>query len=27
MAGAITFDGVQHIFQGCPDGPGSDSWN
>ena len=27
MAGAITFGGVQHIFQGCPDGPGSDSWN
>jgi hypothetical protein len=27
MAGAITVNGVYHVFQGCPDGPGSDSWN
>jgi hypothetical protein len=27
MAGAITVGGVYHVFQGCPDGPGSDSWN
>jgi hypothetical protein len=27
MAGAISVGRVHHVFQGCPDGPGSDSWN